>query len=72
MFHNETEIRIPKRTTVGTISAVSSVIEQFRPVSVLIPRQKSHQPAQYDWDPPVNLEGIGQIRQILHEECEAL
>ena len=58
MFHNETEMHIPKRPTVGTISAVSSVIEQFRPVSVSIPRQNTHQPAQDDWDPPVNLEGL--------------
>ena len=80
LFHNETnsEIRIPKRTTVGTISAVTSVIELSRPMSVSVSKQNSHQPTQDDWDPPVNLEGLGltedqecQIRQVLHEECDA-
>ena len=79
MFLNETnsEIRIPKRTTVGTITAVSSVIELSRPMSVSVPKQNSHQPVRDDLDHPVNLEGLGltkdqerQIRQVLHEECE--
>ena len=68
LFHNETnsEIRIPKRTTVGTISAVTSVIELSRPMSVSVPKQNSHQPTQDNWDPPVNLEGLGltEIRNV--------
>ena len=38
----------------------------------------SHQPTQDDWNPPVNLEGLGltgdqecQIHQVLHVECDA-
>lgn len=80
MFHNETnsDIRIPKRTTVGTISAVSSVIELSKPMSASVLKQNSHQPAPDEWDPPVSLDGLGltkdqecQIRQVLREECEA-
>ena len=68
MFHKEThsEIRIPKRTTLGTISTVSSVTELSKPMSVSVPKQISHQPAQDDWDPPVNLErfDIPKIRNV--------
>ncbi|XP_061170325.1 uncharacterized protein LOC133179636 [Saccostrea echinata] len=76
MFYNEAsnELSIPKRTVVGTINSVSSIMELA--LSPHVPEVR-HQ-LQGRWDPPVSLEGLGlttqqegKIRQVLREECDA-